>query len=274
MITLLPASCCLPHICGESSGEEQNWPHGEREGGRGLDGQLQPFYSAEVTWDKKMLRWPPWLSVSHTNRVPRQQRGTEERVTKRRRIKRERVKCVFELRGSGEYRKYKKQENENDTRLCVCVWERLRKCDKAAELMSERGRVNVLGGVREGKRGRGGGITERKRSVCAPRPLKNLWAVLRLICCIIQPQMAEWVQGTLCLNQAALTCILSASAHPLCFCSLSSSRNGFHRMLETLLWASAPCWHDDITWFLQICTLSKVFHWTQIWGLERPLKLN
>ena len=37
-----PAPCCLPHVCGESSGEEQNWPHSEREGGRGLDGQLQP----------------------------------------------------------------------------------------------------------------------------------------------------------------------------------------------------------------------------------------
>ena len=42
--------------------------------------------------------------------------------------------------------------------------ERLRKCDKAAELMSERGRVNVLGGVREGKRG--GNKGKEKVGVC------------------------------------------------------------------------------------------------------------
>lgn len=49
-----PVSSCLPRSCGQSGGEELNWPHRETEGERGgrvgkIGKSASGFYSSEVT---------------------------------------------------------------------------------------------------------------------------------------------------------------------------------------------------------------------------------
>lgn len=71
---------------------------------RRADGQLHSFYSSEEIWGKKLLRWPPQLSVSHTGPLTecwikmgwKEEKGNESTVKSK-------CVCVFEEIGRNEY---------------------------------------------------------------------------------------------------------------------------------------------------------------------------
>ena len=56
--------------------------------------------------------------------------------------------------------------------------------------------------------------------------------------------------------------------------SLNSLWHGFHKMMQTFLWDSVPCWHDCMMQLLNLpfYHILKVFYWIQIRWLGRPLK--